>query len=218
MMTRQSAQIFSPLLDQWLGVTVLGLILALLVGVPALWIYAHSDYVEGSRMAPEQPIQFSHRHHVAEVGLDCRYCHGTVEHAASAGVPATTVCLTCHSQLYVGNDLFKPLHSEEPLHWRRVYRVPDYVYFNHSIHVAKGVSCVSCHGRVDQMALVQLQQPLTMEFCLNCHNNPGPHLRPQSKVYDLAWERPYDPKLDQEMLDHYQIRRQGLTDCSVCHR
>lgn len=205
-------------MDQWLGVIVLGLLLGGLVGIPALWIYAHSDYVERSRLALEQPIQFSHRHHVAEVGLDCRYCHSTVETGAGAGMPASSVCLTCHSQLYAGNDLFAPLResyqSGQPLRWQRVYRLPDYVYFNHSIHVTKGVSCVECHGRVDQMALVQLNQALTMEWCLNCHEDPGSHLRPQNKIFDPGWHAVNDPQLK----EHYQIREQGLTDCSICHR
>lgn len=209
-------QIFPQWVDQWLGVIVLGFLLGLLVGVPAVWTYAHSDYVERSRLAPEQPIQFSHRHHVVEVGLDCRYCHSTVESGASAGMPSSSVCMTCHSQLYADNDVFEPLRQSyaegKPLHWQRVYRLPDYAYFNHSIHVTKGVSCVECHGRVDQMALVQLNQPLTMEWCLNCHKNPDPHLRPQDKVFDLA-SQPV-PGLK----EHYQIRDKGLTDCSVCHR
>lgn len=194
----------------------MGVLLAVLVGIPALWTYAHSDYVERNRLAPEQPIQFSHRHHVAEVGLDCRYCHSTVETGASAGMPASSVCMTCHSQLYADNDIFEPLResyrSGKPIHWKRVYRLPDYAYFNHSIHVTKGVSCVECHGRVDQMALVQLNQPLTMEWCLNCHKEPGPRLRPQDKIFDLASAR------QAGLEDHYQLRRQGLTDCSVCHR
>ncbi|MFN8608925.1 MAG: cytochrome c3 family protein [Vulcanimicrobiota bacterium] len=211
-----SPQIFPAWVDEWLGAVVLGLLLALGLGIPALWTYAHSDYVERTHLAPEQPVQFSHRHHVAEVGLDCRYCHSTVETGASAGMPASTVCLTCHSQLYAGNDPFAPLRhsyaSGEPLHWRRVYRLPDYVYFDHSIHLAKGVSCVECHGRVDQMALVQLQQPLTMEFCLDCHKQPGGRLRSQSKLFEL--DSPGEPNL----LESYHIRQQGLTDCSVCHR
>ena len=209
-------QIFPPWVDQWLGVIVLSLLLGLLLGVPALWTYAHSDYVERSRLAPEQPIGFSHRHHVAEVGLDCRYCHATVETGASAGMPASSVCLTCHSQLYADSDMLEPLRQSyrdgQPLRWQRVYRVPDYVYFNHSIHVSKGVSCVECHGRVDQMALVQLQQPLTMEWCLNCHKDPGSHLRSQEKIFDLSSPR------QAGLQEHYQIRKQGLTDCSVCHR
>ncbi|MBS2037994.1 cytochrome c3 family protein [bacterium] len=184
-----STQLFPAWVDEWLGGVVLAVLLGFIVGLPALWTYAHSDYVERTGLAPEQPIQFSHRHHVAEVGLDCRYCHSTVETGASAGMPASSVCLTCHSQLYADNDIFAPLRlsysTGQPLRWRRVYRLPDYVYFNHSIHLAKGVGCVECHGRVGQVALVQLNQPLTMDFCLDCHKQPGSRLRSQEHLFQM---------------------------------
>lgn len=217
-----SAQLFPPSFDQWLGMFVLAGLVGVIVGIGALWTFAHSDYVQQTRFRDVQPIQFSHRHHVSEVGLDCRYCHNGVERSATAGVPASSVCLTCHSQLYADSDELAPLRDSynhnEPLHWKRVYRLPDYVFFNHSIHVTKGVSCKECHGRVDQMALVSRQQPMTMQFCLDCHRNPGHRLSPPEKVFDMTYERPDSSKLDKELVQHYHIRTVGLTDCVVCHR
>jgi len=143
-----------------------------------------------------QPIPFSHKHHVGDDGLDCRYCHTTVEKAAFAGLPSTGICLSCHSQLYREQPLLQALHESaatgRPIPWRRVHRLPDFVYFDHSVHLAKGVACVECHGRVDQMPLTWRVSPLQMQWCLGCHSNPAPHLRPPSQVFSMDAGLPTD--------------------------
>ena len=215
-------QLFPPIFDQLIAIGALAALVALGVGGPLLWELAGSDYVESRDLTLEQPVQFSHRHHVAEIGLDCRYCHNSVENSSFAGIPATNVCMTCHSQLFTDSKILEPIRESyaqnKPIHWQRVHHLPDYVYFNHGIHIHKGVSCVSCHGRVDQMALVRQVKPLTMEWCLDCHRDPGPNLRPADKVFDLGWPRPKDPALDAKLMQDYHIRQTGLTNCSVCHR
>ncbi len=167
---------------------------------------------------PMQPIPFSHKHHVGDVGLDCRYCHTTVEHAAFAGMPSTGTCLTCHSQLFVDAPLLAPLHRSEasgrPIAWTRLHKLPDFVYFDHSIHVTKGVGCIECHGRVDQMPLEWRSAPLLMQWCLDCHRDPRPHLRAPEAVFSMVptadAPRPAAPVPLQSPA--------RLTDCSTCHR
>lgn len=167
---------------------------------------------------PPQPIPFSHKHHVGDVGLDCRYCHTTVEIAAFPGMPSTRTCLTCHSQLYVDAPLLAPLHESEasgrPIAWTQLHKLPDFVYFDHSIHVTKGVGCVECHGRVDQMPLEWRSAPLLMQWCLDCHRDPQPHLRRRDLVFSMAPTSALEaPALPVKL---QSTRR--LTDCSTCHR
>ncbi len=142
----------------------------------------------------EQPVQFDHRHHVAEVGIDCRYCHTQVEKAASAGYPPTAICMNCHEQIWNKSPKLAPVReaffSNTPIQWEKVYKLPHYVFFNHSIHVAKGVGCATCHGRVDTMAAVEKYSSLTMGWCLECHRNPENYLRPKEEVFNLKWESP----------------------------
>ncbi len=171
----------------------------------------------------EQPVPFSHRHHVSDVGLDCRYCHTSVEHSAFAGMPPTETCMTCHSRLFTDQPMLQPVIQSfarnKPIHWKRVHDLPDFVYFNHSIHVQKGVGCVSCHGRVDQMSLTRRVKPLTMQWCLSCHRDPAPHLRPRDRVFDLDWQPKGDRRaLGRALMRKYHIATARLTDCSVCHR
>jgi hypothetical protein len=169
-----------------------------------------------------QPIPFSHKHHVSDDGIDCRYCHTTVETSAFAGMPTTHTCMTCHSQLYADAPMLAPLHraaaTGEPIHWKRVYKLPDFVYFNHSIHIAKGVGCVECHGRIDQMPLTWRASPMHMEWCLACHRNPAPHLRPHDQLFTMGAPPGTAKETAQlaRMLRLESTRR--LTDCSTCHR
>jgi hypothetical protein len=163
-----------------------------------------------------QPVPFSHKHHAGDLGLDCRYCHATVETAAFAGMPATRTCLTCHSQLFVDAPMLAPLHRSAatgiPIAWTRLHKLPDFVYFDHSIHIAKGVGCVECHGRVDQMPLAWRSAPLQMQWCLDCHRNPQPHLRPHDEIFSML---PVSAaSAPRATLDS----RRRLTDCSTCHR
>lgn len=190
-----------------------------LSGILILVLLTHSDYATGVNLAPPQPVPFSHRHHVKEVGLDCRYCHDQVEREPTAGMPATSVCMTCHSQLFTDSPLLAPvrasLETGKPLRWSRVTRVPPYVYFDHSVHLAKGVGCAECHGQVADMAMTRQVMPMTMGWCLHCHENPGPRLRPREQLFDTL-----TPPLrnSRQFLQQYHVQTDALTDCTVCHR
>jgi hypothetical protein len=172
----------------------------------------------------EQPIPFSHQHHVRDDGIDCRYCHVAVETSAFAGLPPVDTCMTCHSQLYVGAPMLEPLRrasaGEQTLRWNRVHDLPDFVYFDHSIHVAKGVGCSTCHGPVDRMPLTRRVASLYMEWCLECHRAPERYLRPRERVFDMDWRAPDDQLAQGRLLARqYHLRTtRELTDCSTCHR
>jgi hypothetical protein len=183
-----------------------------------------SPYTTYVGVPQEQPVPFSHKHHVGDDGIDCRYCHTSVEKSSFAGLPSTHVCMTCHSQLWNEAPLLAPvrrsLTTGRPLPWNRVNDLPDFVFFNHSIHVSKGVGCSTCHGAVDQMPLTWRTQTLYMKWCLECHRNPQNYLRPRAEIYNLHWQPPPDQeKQGRRLLDQYQIDTTGrLTNCSVCHR
>ena len=169
-----------------------------------------------------QPIPFSHKHHVGDDGIDCRYCHTTVETSAYAGLPSTHICLSCHSQLYTDAAPLALLRESaaigKPIEWQRVHSLPDFVYFNHSVHVNKGVACIECHGRVDQMPITWRAERLDMQWCLGCHRNPAPHLRPLSQVFSMNRSMPTGAEADalaRQMRLESERRR---TDCSTCHR
>ena len=211
-----------------LGANSLGrVVLALLVIVPASALSVHvllmnSAYLTGQHDTPRQPIPFSHKHHVTEVGIDCRYCHTRVETSPVAGVPPTEICMSCHAHLWTENaPMLTAVHrsweSGSPLHWRPVNRLPGYVYFDHSIHVAKGVGCTTCHGPVGQMPVIFQARPLTMDWCLSCHRNPAPFVRPPQFIYAADWPHG-DAAAEQRLLNAYLIDTQHLTDCSTCHR
>jgi hypothetical protein len=169
-----------------------------------------------------QPIPFSHKHHVGDDGLDCRMCHSTVEAAATPGMPSAQLCLTCHSQLFADQTMFEPLRrslaTHQPIAWTHVNRLPDYVYFDHSVHVHKGVACQECHGRVDQMPLVAKPQPMTMKWCISCHENPEPHLHAADEVFAMPSPRLVDTGPASALLAIKLEPRARLTDCSTCHR
>jgi len=166
---------------------------------------------------------FSHKHHVSDVGLDCRFCHASVETSDFAGIPPTSTCMTCHSQLFKDQRILAPVfvsfQQNKPLHWIRVHKLPDFVYFNHSIHVAKGIGCSSCHGQVDQMPLMWRTQSLEMEWCINCHRQPENYVRPRERVFDMDWQPPSDQiARGKQLLIAYHIDMRRLLDCSNCHR
>lgn len=199
--------------------TVSGTIVGLVLFV---WAEPYSEWSTGVGFPVEQPVPFSHQHHVAGLGLDCRFCHATVEVSATAGIPPTYTCMTCHSQVWTNADVLEPVRASlstgTPLRWNRVYQLPDYVYFNHSIHVAKGIGCATCHGRVDQMPLTEKAASLRMEWCIDCHRDPRPNLRPEGAIFDMAWQRtPATPSGD-DLYKLYHVHSGDLTDCSVCHR
>jgi hypothetical protein len=194
----------------------------LLVALSGVTTYAyyHSPYWNRIGFAPSQPIQFSHRHHTAELHIDCRNCHATVETSAFAGMPATHTCLACHSQVFATTTMIRPLADSLaqgiPLQWTRVNRIPDHVYFNHSIHIAKGVACVTCHGEVGRMALTAAGEPLTMRWCLDCHRNPGPRLSEPADLFSpLA--PPARPGPHPDLMAVYHVDTASLTDCATCH-
>ncbi len=169
----------------------------------------------------EQPVPFSHKHHVTDDGIDCRYCHTSVETSHFAGLPATEICMSCHSQIWSNAALLEPVRASwrtgESLQWTRVHDLPEYVYFNHSIHIAKGVGCATCHGRVDKMPLMFKANTLNMNWCLECHRQPEKFLRPKEEVFNMAYEAPSNQlELGRELVKKYHV--QSLTDCYTCHR
>ena len=169
-----------------------------------------------------QPIPFSHKHHVGDDGIDCRYCHTQVETSRHAGLPGSGICLTCHSQLYTDAAVLQPLlesaRTGQPIAWRRVHTLPDFVFFDHGVHVAKGVACFECHGRIDQMPLTWRAQPLQMQWCLDCHRNPAPHLHAAKDVFAMPPQR-LSSRESQELARLLKLEStRRLTDCSTCHR
>jgi hypothetical protein len=216
-------QIFRPGAD-----TIAKVLLASCGAAPILLVglaygIMSSPYATGQDVTRNQPIPFSHQHHVGGLGLDCRYCHTWVEKARFAGLPPTETCMTCHSQLWTNAGMLAPVRAslakDEPIAWQRVNKLPDYVYFDHSIHVAKGVGCTSCHGAVDQMPLMRQAAPLTMQWCIDCHRAPEKALRPREAVFDTGWSPAKNQEqLGRELMAKYHIRVDHLTDCSVCHR
>ncbi len=185
------------------------------------WLIARSPYENYQDVPREQPVPFSHEHHAGGLGLDCRYCHLTVETSSFAGIPPTKVCMNCHSQMWATAPALEPVRESyrtgRSIEWTRVYDLPDFVYFNHSIHVAKGVGCATCHGRVDKMPLTWRAQPLTMKWCLDCHRHPERYVRPRETVFEMDYTPPPDQiALGGRLVREYRI--QSLTSCSTCHR
>jgi hypothetical protein len=184
-----------------------------------------SAYVTGVGWVVDQPVPFSHAHHAGDLGIDCRFCHTGVETSPHAGLPASAICMTCHSQLWTGAEMLEPvrdsLASGTPLRWNRVARLPDYVYFDHSIHVSRGVACVECHGRVDRMPLMARAEPFTMGWCLDCHRNPAPHLRPPEEITRMDWSKWTAARAADygaRAMAAHRIEPDRLDDCSICHR
>ena len=178
-------------------------------------------YITDVAIAKDQPVPFSHQHHVSDDGFDCRYCHTSVETSAVAGLPATEICMTCHSQIWSNALLLEPVRASfrtgESLQWTRIHDLPDYVYFNHSIHISKGVGCASCHGRIDLMPLTFKVNTLYMNWCIECHRNPEKQLRPRDQVYNMAYEQPPNQEeFGRQLMKEYRV--QSLTDCYTCHR
>ncbi|HEY8514013.1 MAG TPA: cytochrome c3 family protein [Candidatus Binatia bacterium] len=189
--------------------------------VYALALVNRSPYVTGQGIQVEQPIQFSHKHHVGELGIDCRYCHTTVEKLAYAGMPPTKTCMNCHSQIWANSEYLEPVReswrTNESLRWIKVYDLPEYVYFDHSIHVNKGVGCASCHGRVDLMNAVSQYPTLQMEWCLDCHRAPERHLRPRQFIFSMDYQQPPDQlALGEQLKKEYEVATR--VQCSACHR
>lgn len=216
-------QLFKPVADTLTRAVLLAAVLVPVLAVGLAWAVARSPFTTGQNIVVTQPVPFSHEHHARQLGIDCRYCHSSVETAADAGFPPTETCMTCHSQIWTNAAMLAPVRdsfaSGKPIAWERVHRLPGYVYFDHSIHVTKGVGCTTCHGAVGDMPLIMQAAPLTMEWCLSCHRNPAGSLRPRAEVFALDWTAP----ADQSERGHALLAASGidvkhLTDCSVCHR
>lgn len=214
------AAIFARSADRYLRLIVFGVLLGG-AGTIGLIAYLTTPDVMDTGYAPVQPVEYSHKLHAGNLGMDCRYCHSTVERSAFAALPTTEVCMNCHVKVKDKSPLLDAVRNSyatgEPIPWIKVHRLPDYVYFNHRAHVTAGVSCVSCHGRVDQMIVVKQVKPLSMAWCLDCHRSPAASVRPVEQVTNLGWQAPRDPaEIGREI-----IQAKGIappTNCSGCHR
>src|SRR5581483_2978328 len=214
-------QYFSPSANTFARFSILGLVCLVVITSGLAYLVVRSPYEMLQNVPREQPVPFSHEHHVGGLGIDCRYCHTTVEYSSFANIPATGICMNCHSQMWATSPMLEPVRESyrtgKSIEWTRVNDLPEYVYFNHSIHVHKGVGCDSCHGRVDKMPLMWQAAPLTMEWCLSCHRHPERYLRPRDKVFAMDYRPPHDQiELGRRLMKIYHV--QSLTSCSTCHR
>ncbi len=185
------------------------------------WIFAHSSWMTGEAVILKQPVPFSHDHHTAGLGIDCRYCHTSVEESSFANIPPVATCMNCHNIMWQRQDMLAPVREAYAtggtIAWNRVYDLPDYVYFDHSIHLKKGMGCEVCHGRVDRQPLIRQAVSLQMKWCLDCHRNPGQYIRPREEVLTFGYEPAEDQTvLAQRLLEEYEVA--PGTDCGVCHR
>lgn len=200
---------------------VLGLVLVL---GWVIFTLMRSSWATKQNEIVEQPIQFSHAHHVGGIGIDCRYCHTSVEKSAFAGIPPTKTCMNCHNQIWTNARILEPVRAsfrdDTHLTWTRVNDLPDFVYFSHQIHVKQGVGCATCHGQVDKMPLVYQAQSLLMEWCLDCHRAPEKYLRPRDQVFNMAYRAPDNQlELGRQLKAEYNVAGiEHMTSCSVCHR
>jgi hypothetical protein len=218
------AQIFPRWTNVGSKMSIVGALATVALIVLASIAYIQSSYGTNAGVSHVQPIPFSHQHHVGVLKIDCRYCHTSVEHSPFAGLPETKTCMNCHSQIWVGSNVLEPVRasyrSDRSIAWERVYNTPGFVYFDHHIHIQKGIGCSSCHGQIDQMPLTQQTPTLLMEWCLDCHRHPEEQIRPREEVFNMDYQRPDDQaKLGEKLLTEYSIRdSRQLTSCSLCHR
>lgn len=214
-------QIFHRSTNTLSKLSIFGALFLVAAGLWAALEINRSPYVTRAGDAREQPVPFSHAHHVGGIGIDCRYCHDTVEVSATAGIPSTKTCMNCHSQIWSQSPMLEPVResfrTDRSIEWVRVHDLPDFSYFDHSAHVNKGVGCSTCHGRVDQMPLMWQEASLQMEWCLECHRHPERYLRPKAEVFNIAYEPPSDQlALGRRLVKEYGV--QTRTGCSTCHR
>jgi hypothetical protein len=218
------SQIFRPRANSLARFSLFAVLLLAISGALVVPAVMRSDFVTGANTNVQQPVQFSHVHHVGGLGIDCRYCHTSVETSSFANIPPTKTCMNCHAQIWSTSPFLEPVRASfrtgQSLQWVRVHNLPDFVYFNHSIHVNKGVGCETCHGRLDQMPGIYQAASLQMEWCLDCHRGPERYLRPREAVFTMGY-RPSEPQavVGARLVEEYKIgdiRR--LTSCSTCHR
>ena len=216
------SQVFSRRADLWLGRIVVSVILGGILLVACVYYYGPPEYTRVG-YAPSQPVPYSHAQHVGQLGMSCLYCHTNIEQSPHANVPTTQTCMNCHTAIKALSPLLTQVRESyatgNPVSWEGVHKVPDYVQFNHSVHVKRGVSCVSCHGKVNEMVVVRHEKPLSMGWCLDCHRHPEKNLRPNSEVYNLDWKPPQgETLLEVGSLIKKQYGIKALVECSSCHR
>jgi hypothetical protein len=215
------AQIFHPSFNTLSKLSIFGAVFFLGAAVWAWDTLLRSPYNTQVNVAREQPVPFSHKHHVQGLGLDCRFCHSAVEDSRFAGIPPTKTCMSCHSVVWKDAEILEPVResfrSNQPIEWVRVHDLPDFAYFDHSIHVTKGIGCSTCHGEVDEMPLMWRTQTLQMDWCLSCHRDPAAFVRPKDQVFSTTWDA--DSLSDEEREDlALQYHLESMTNCSTCHR
>jgi hypothetical protein len=213
-------QIFHRSFNVISRLTIFGAVFILAAAGWAASIVVRSSVATNVGTTRAQPVPFSHQHHAGQLGIDCRYCHDSADKSSFAGMPSSQVCMNCHQQIWVGSPMLEPVResfkNNQPIRWNRVHRLADFVYFNHSIHVNKGVGCATCHGPVDQMPLMYQHGTLLMEWCLDCHREPEKNVRPRDKVYDMEYQAEDQAVQGPELVAKYGIRK--LIHCSTCHR
>ncbi len=213
------AQIFHRSTNTISRVSIFGGLFLAAGALALVLLMSRSSYNTGQGIVLQQPIPFSHDHHTAALGISCLYCHTSVEESAFAGVPPTATCMNCHKLIWNQSPMLAAVRdsyrTRQPIAWTKVHDLPDYVYFNHSIHVSKGIGCESCHGRVDKMPLIMKAKSLQMEWCLECHRNPAAQVRPLSEIYTMGWQ-PEDAGQGARLVAEHDIN--SKVTCSTCHR
>lgn len=217
------AQIFPPVANTIARVSLVAAILLPGVALLAGSTISRAPYNTKVDNPIDQPVPFSHKHHVEELGLDCRFCHTSVETSAKAGLPPTETCMGCHSQIWTNSPLLEPVRQSwetgEPIRWNLIHSLPDFAYFDHSIHVNKGIGCTECHGPVHEMQITYRAKAFTMAWCLDCHRRPEAFIRPKEDVMNIRYVRPKNQlEVGRKLVKEYGIKKQQLTDCSICHR
>ena len=214
-------QIFHPSTNTISRLTIYGAVIFVGLLSYALYEVGQSPYYTAQTIPQTQPVPFSHEHHVAQLGIDCRYCHTSVEKSAFAGMPSTQTCMSCHSQIWTNAPMLEPVRESyetgQSIAWTRVNALPEFVYFNHSIHIAKGIGCTTCHGQIGKMALTWRATTLQMTWCLDCHRHPEEYVRPTNEVFNVDYAPPPNQlELGRELVRKYKIM--SLTSCETCHR
>lgn len=217
------AQLFPKSANYLAPASIAALVLVAGGAVGSLLALDYAGFNQRRGETVEQPVPFSHEHHVAGLGIDCRYCHTAVEKSASAGVPPTSTCYNCHKIVWNEAPMLEPVRSSyrtgKPIEWNKVHDLPDFTYFNHSIHVAKGMGCATCHGPVHQMRLMRSAQPIQMRWCLECHRSPEKFIRPKEEIYNMTWQAKDQETLGRELVEKYKVRPPAeITSCGTCHR
>ena len=218
------AQIFHPSTNTISRVSIYGTLFILAFGAWVAWEVNQSAYYTDAKVPLEQPVPFSHKHHANELGIDCRYCHTSVETSSFAGLPPTSTCMTCHSQIWTNSEMLQPVRAsyqtDKSLEWARVNALPDFAYFNHSIHVKKGIGCTTCHGQVGEMPITWREHTLYMRWCIDCHKHPERYVRRREDVFKPIYDPPANQlELGRTLVRDYQIKNAAsLTSCETCHR